>query len=76
MPRLICTYEDVLRIIEAHGFVLIRHDGTNHRRYRGIVENEVRFVDLSPHRWGDMIPTGTLQSIIRQSGLPKKLFLK
>ena len=34
------------------------------------------FVDLAVHNLNDDIPIGTLQSIIRQSGLPKALFRK
>lgn len=66
----------MLEILAAHGFVLHRHDGTNHRRYRGIVNNQVQMVDMSPHNWKDEIPTGTLKSMIRQSGLDQKLFRK
>lgn len=76
MPRLVCTYERFLEIILAHGFELLRHDGGSHRRYKGIVDGEVRFVDLSPHRWGDHIDRKTLNSMIRQCGLPKGLFRK
>lgn len=57
-------------------FECIRHDASSHQRWRGIVEGEVRFVDLTPHSWHDDIPIKTLNSMIRQSGLPKKLFLK
>ncbi|MBI2713493.1 MAG: type II toxin-antitoxin system HicA family toxin [Rhizobiales bacterium] len=71
-----CTYLEFLEIILAHGFVEIRHDATSHRRYRGIVDGEVRFVNWSPHNPNSEIPIGTLQSMIRQSGLPKKRFRK
>lgn len=71
MPRLSCTFAEFIAIIESHGFVLHRHGATNHRRYR---HADGRFVDMSPHN-GD-IPIGTLQSMIRQSGLSKKLFRK
>lgn len=76
MSRLVCTYERFLAIIEAHGFKLLRHDGGSHRRYRGEVNGEVRLVDLTPHNWHDEIATGTLKSMIRQCGLPQKLFRK
>jgi predicted RNA binding protein YcfA (HicA-like mRNA interferase family) len=65
-----------LKIIESNGFVEIRHGATSHRRYRGVVNGEVKFVDWSPHNPNSEIPTGTLQSMIRQSGLSKKLFRK
>jgi len=65
-----------LKIIERYGFVEIRHGATSHRRYRGVIDGEVRFVDWAPHNLNSEIPVGTLQSMIRQSGLPKKLFRK
>ena len=74
MPRLKCTFQQFLDIIEARGFVLHRHEGGSHRRYRGVVKGEVYFVDLAPHSWSDDIKAGTLKSMIRQSGLPKALF--
>ena len=74
MPRLGCTYRQFLEIIDAHGFVLVRHGATSHRRYRGTVNGEVRLVDLSPHSWSDEVPLGTLNATIRQSGLSKRLF--
>jgi predicted RNA binding protein YcfA (HicA-like mRNA interferase family) len=76
LPRLICTYQRFLEIITEYGFVLHRHEGGSHRRYRGVVNGEVRLVDLSPHNWDDEIKTGTLKSMIRQCGLPQKLFRK
>ena len=74
MPRLNCSFERFIAIIEHHGFVLHRHGATSHRRYRGVIQGEVRFVDVAFHRIGDPIRQGTLNSMIRQSGLPKALF--
>ena len=74
MPRLGCTYRHFLDILEANGFTLLRHDGGSHQRLRGVVGGEVRLVTLAPHSWSDDVPLGTLQSMIRQSGLPKSLF--
>ena len=74
MPRLTCTFRRFLDIIEAEGFVLHRHEGGSHRRYRGVIGGEVRYVDVAYHQVGDEIRPGTLQSMIRQSGLPKKRF--
>ena len=34
------------------------------------------FVDIAPHSMKDDVPIGTLAQMIRQSGLPRKLFLK
>ena len=74
MPRLKCTFQQFHDVIDAHGFVLHNHQGGSHRRYRGVVKGEVRYVDMAPHSWSDDIKRGTLNSMIQQSGLPKKLF--
>lgn len=74
MPRLICTFRRFIDILLDHGFVLLRHDGGSHRRYRGVVGEKVRLVDVAAHNLNDEIKTGTLKSMIRQSGLPEKLF--
>lgn len=77
MPRLNCTFEGFREIIESEGFVLLRHEGGNHRRYRGEVGGQVRFVDIDPHpSWRANIGYDLLCNMIRQSGLPKKLFRK
>jgi predicted RNA binding protein YcfA (HicA-like mRNA interferase family) len=76
LPRLVCTYERFLEIIEQNGFALLRHDGSSHRRYRGVHSGQVWLVDLSPHNWKDEIPIGTLKSMIRQCGLHHGLFRK
>lgn len=76
MPSLKATYLDFKIIIEAHGFVLHRHKGSSHQRWRGTVDNQVRYVDLTPHLWSDEIRPGTLKSMIRQCGLPASLFRK
>lgn len=67
-------YRQFIQIIELEGFHLHRHGATSHRRYRGVVLEEVRYVDVTPHSMNDDIPKGTLASMIRQSGLPKRLF--
>ncbi|MGZ8309156.1 MAG: type II toxin-antitoxin system HicA family toxin [Rhodoplanes sp.] len=76
MPRLKCTYSEFIAIIAKYGFELHRHGATSHARYRGIVNGEVRFVDCCGHSSSDEIPIGTLQSMIRQTGLSKRLFRK
>jgi predicted RNA binding protein YcfA (HicA-like mRNA interferase family) len=76
LPRLKCTYREFVEIIEAQGFEPYRHGATSHRRCKGMVAGELRFVDVTPHNWNDDIPSGTLQSMIRQSGLSKRLFRK
>jgi predicted RNA binding protein YcfA (HicA-like mRNA interferase family) len=76
LPRLSCTFKEFLTVILANGFVLHRSGGGSHRRYRGIIDGEVRFVDFAAHNLNDEIKLGTLKSMIRQSGLPEHLFRK
>jgi predicted RNA binding protein YcfA (HicA-like mRNA interferase family) len=73
VPRLKCTFRRFIEIIEAHGFVLQRQEGS-HRRYRGEHGGQVWLVTVAFHAIGDEIKPETLASMIRQSGLPKKLF--
>ncbi len=74
MPRLILTFGQFIDIITAHGFVLHRHGATSHRRYRAEIDGKVYFVDVAGHRASDTILPKTLASMIRQSGLPKRVF--
>jgi predicted RNA binding protein YcfA (HicA-like mRNA interferase family) len=76
VPRVKCTFAEFIRIIETEGFVLHRHGSSSHRRYRGIVDGQVRFVDVAYHRVGDVILPKTLASMIRQCGLSKDRFQK
>ncbi len=63
-----------VEILEAHGFVLHRHGATSHAIYRGVVDGKVQQVVVAAHRMSDDIKSGTLASMVRQSGLPKKVF--
>lgn len=76
MPSLKCTYAEFIEIIKLNGFTFLRHGATSHQRWFRDCGERVYFVDISFHSGGDYIPAGTLQSMIRQSGLPKKLFRK
>jgi predicted RNA binding protein YcfA (HicA-like mRNA interferase family) len=76
LPRLKCTFGVFVAILKSYQFQEIRHGATSHRRYRGVVAGEVRLVDVAGHSMHDDIAPGTLNSMIRQSGLPKKLFRK
>ncbi len=67
------TYNNFIRMLEAKGFALARKSGAA-RIYKGTVGGRVRLVSVHFHRDSDDIKTGTLQSMIRASGLPKKLF--
>ncbi len=67
------TFREFIRILEANGFVLSRQRGS-HRTYRGVVAGRTRVVTVAFHREADDIKKGTLNSMIRQSGLPKRMF--
>jgi predicted RNA binding protein YcfA (HicA-like mRNA interferase family) len=66
-------FRDLIRILEDHGFQLARQRGS-HRTYMGRIDGQVRIVLVACHRESDDVKPGTLSSMIRQSGLPKKLF--
>ncbi|MGQ0675965.1 MAG: type II toxin-antitoxin system HicA family toxin [Rhodospirillales bacterium] len=66
-------FRDFLRILAAHGFAQARQRGS-HRIYQGMVGGKTRVVVIAYHSEGDDIAPGTLQSMIRQSGLDKRLF--
>ncbi len=68
------TFREFIRVLEAHGFELVRQRGTSHRIYKKVVRGKTRMVVVACHREGDDIRTGTLASMIRQSGLDKRLF--
>lgn len=66
-------YRDVERLLLDNGFELIRQQGS-HRQFLGIVDGKKRLVSLAYHSRIEDIRRGTLASIVRQSGLPKRLF--
>ena len=66
-------FRDFIRMLKRHDFVLDRQRGGS-QIYKGVVGEKVRLVHVHYHRGGDDIRPGTLNSMIRQSGLPKKLF--
>ncbi|WP_400767360.1 type II toxin-antitoxin system HicA family toxin [Methylosinus sporium] len=68
------TFDAFIRILELNGFALHRQGKGSHAIYRGEVDGEVRLVTVAAHRLSDDIKPGTLASMIRQSGLPKKHF--
>jgi predicted RNA binding protein YcfA (HicA-like mRNA interferase family) len=68
------TFDAFVRILESHGFALVRQGKGSHAIYRGKTNGEVRLVTVAAHRMTDDIEPGTLGSMIRQSGLPKNLF--
>ncbi len=66
-------FNEFIRLLERNGFALNRQSG-NARIYTGTVDGKVRLVSVHFHRGSDDIRPGTLGSMIRQSGLSKKLF--
>jgi predicted RNA binding protein YcfA (HicA-like mRNA interferase family) len=63
-----------VKLLEANGFRLHRQGKGSHVIYRGGVAGKVMLVTAAAHRASDDIKPGTLAAMIRQSGLPKKLF--
>jgi predicted RNA binding protein YcfA (HicA-like mRNA interferase family) len=66
-------FRDVENRLLDHGFALIRQQGS-HRHYQGYVDGRRRIVTLAYHSRNEDVLPKTLASIIRQSGLPKRLF--
>jgi predicted RNA binding protein YcfA (HicA-like mRNA interferase family) len=66
-------FRTFIRIIRRSGFELARQRGS-HRTYKAEVAGETRVVSVACHSENDDIKPGTLSAMIRQSGLPKKLF--
>ena len=71
MPRLrVFSGAELCRLLETHGFQNVRQRGS-HVVMQKQTGNSTITVPVPMHR---EIHIGTLQSIIRQSGLPKSLF--
>lgn len=66
-------YRAFVRIIEEHGFTLDRERGS-HKQFKGVVAGQMRLVTVDYAQPGEDIRERNLASMIRQSGLPKKLF--
>jgi predicted RNA binding protein YcfA (HicA-like mRNA interferase family) len=66
-------YAEFIQIIEAHGFKIDRQNGS-HRIYEGFVDGRRCAVTVAYHRVNDEILPKNFASMIRQSGLGKKLF--
>lgn len=66
-------FKEFIKMLEEHGFVLDRNTG-NSRIYKATVGGATRLVSVHFHRGSDDIKPGTLNSMIRSSGLPKGLF--
>ncbi len=72
MPKLRRMSGDEVRaILEAHGFVLARHEGSSHMVMQKTTDTGTVTAIVPAHR---ELATGTLSSIIRQSGLGRGPF--
>ena len=67
MPKLLSS-EEITKILLANGFEFVSHRGS-HQKYRN-ASGETVIVPAGRKQ----MPRGTTQSIIRQSGLDRKLF--
>ncbi|MYD30013.1 MAG: addiction module toxin, HicA family [Nitrospira sp. SB0677_bin_15] len=66
-------YRDFLKVLTANGFVEIRQE-SRHHQFEGYVDGKRRMVTAAYSQPGEDIKPRNLASMIRQSGLPKKLF--
>jgi predicted RNA binding protein YcfA (HicA-like mRNA interferase family) len=72
VPKLgVFSGDDVCRILESHGFRRVRQKGS-HAMMQKETEDSTITVPVPLHR---ELKIGTLQSIIRQSGLGREPFL-
>ncbi len=68
----ILSGKEVCKILSYHGFIQVRQKGS-HIVMQKKIENRTLTVPVPNH---SEIKTGTLQSIIRQSEIPKQYFQK
>jgi len=72
VPKLgVFSGEEIVRILEAGGFVRVRQKGS-HLILQRRTDTSTITVPVPLHR---TVRIGTVQSIIRQSGLPRERFL-
>ncbi len=66
-------YRQIIEILKAHGFAEVRCTGSHHM-YEGYVDGMRQVVTVRYSQLGEDIMPKNLASMIRQSGLPKKVF--
>jgi predicted RNA binding protein YcfA (HicA-like mRNA interferase family) len=59
-------YKAVIELIEQDGWFQVRQKGS-HRSYKHKTKSGI--VTIAYHRFSDEVPRGTLNSILKQSGL-------
>ena len=67
------TPEDVVRVLQHHGFVMVAQRGSHQKWRLGSGFGNGRQV-IVPYHQGRDLPTGTMKSIIDGSGLPFEYF--
>jgi len=68
-------FREVIKILKKNGFEEIKQEGS-HAHYQGFVGGRKRLVIVQTNHLNDDLAQGTLKSIIDQSGLGKKPFMK
>lgn len=68
------SYKEIVNILTKLGFQYERSKGS-HQVWKGKDKTgQTRMVVIAPHRYSDIVPPGTLSSIIRQAGYERKDF--
>ena len=71
MPKLgVFSGEELCRLLEAHGFTNVRQRGSHVVMQKRLANSTITV----PVPWHREICTGTLRSIVRQSGLSRETF--
>ncbi len=68
-------FNEVIQFLKKNGFELHRKSKGSHFHYKKVTKNKSYLVTVASHR-SKTIPAGTLNSIIRQSGIDKKYWRK
>ena len=63
--------KDIEKVLQRHGFILSRQKGS-HQQFVGFIHSKKRRVTVIANQ--KSFATGTLKSMIRQSGLPEEEF--
>ena len=74
MPKLgVFSGSEICEILESNGFRKVRHRRTSHAIMQKSESERTITIPVPQHKY---VKIGTLQSIIRQSELPKELFIR
>ena len=68
------TFSDVIKVLRKNGFLFHKSRGS-HFQYKKKINGKMHLVVVQSHG-KKSIPVGTMHSIIRQSGLDKKVWKK